>query len=55
MSLYDVLDQIIALLRQRKRLTYQQIPRSSRRYPLPVERINRSLLMRPEHLVCALI
>ena len=34
---------------------YQQIPRSSRRYPLPVERINRSLLMRPEHLVCALI
>jgi hypothetical protein len=34
---------------------YEQIPRSSRRNPLPVERINRSLLMRQEHLACALL
>jgi len=29
MSLYDVLDQIIALLRQRKRLTYRLLKRES--------------------------
>jgi hypothetical protein len=32
----------------------KQIPRSLRRNPLPVECINRSLLMRHEHLTCAL-
>ena len=34
---------------------YKQIPRSSRWNLLPVECINRSLLMRHEHLACALI
>ena len=32
----------------------KQIPRSSRRNRLPVEFINRSLLVRHEHLTCAL-
>ena len=34
---------------------FKQLPRSSRRNPLPVECINRSLLMRHEHLTCALV
>jgi hypothetical protein len=34
---------------------HEQIPRSSRRNPLPVEFINRSLLMRHKHLTCALV
>ena len=33
----------------------KQIPRSSRRNPLPVECINRSLLMRHKHLTCTLV
>jgi hypothetical protein len=33
----------------------KQIPRSSRRNPLPMKRINRSLLMGHEHVACALI
>ena len=33
----------------------QQVPRSLRRNALPVERINRSLLMGPEHVACALV
>jgi hypothetical protein len=41
--------------RVKSEVLHKQIPRSSRRYPLPVERINWSLLMRPEHLVCALL
>ena len=34
---------------------YKQIPRSSRRNPLPMKRINGSLLMRHEYLACALV
>ena len=34
---------------------YEQVPRSLRRNALPVERINRSLLMGHEHVACALI
>ena len=34
---------------------YKQIPRSSRRNPLPVKLIDGSLLMRHEHLACALV
>ena len=34
---------------------YEQLPRSSRRNPLPVKRINGSLLMSHEHLSRALI
>src|SRR5262250_1012367 len=36
-------------------LHHKQIPRSSRRNPLPMKRINRSLLMGHEHVACALI
>jgi hypothetical protein len=35
--------------------TLEQVPRSLRRNALPVERINRSLLMGHEHVACALI
>jgi hypothetical protein len=34
---------------------YEQIPRSSRRNPLPMKRINWSLVMRHEYLACALV
>ncbi len=34
---------------------YKQIPRSSRRNPLPVKRIDRSLLMGHEYVSCALV
>ena len=33
----------------------QQVPRSLRRNALPVELINRALLMGPEHVACALV
>src|SRR4029450_5863551 len=36
------------------RTSLEQIPRSSRRNPLPMKRINRSLLMGHEHVACAL-
>ena len=36
-------------------LTYKQIPRSSRRNPLPVKRINGALLMGHEHVSRALV
>jgi hypothetical protein len=34
---------------------FKQTPRSSRRNPLPMKRINGSLLMRHEYLACALV
>src|SRR5262245_57820695 len=33
----------------------KQVPRSLRRNALPVELINRALLMGPEHVACALV
>jgi pRiA4b ORF-3-like protein len=39
----------------RRRPEGEQIPRSSRRNPLPMKRINWSLLMRHEYLACALV
>src|SRR5215813_12304029 len=39
----------------RQHAVQQQIPRSSRRNPLPVKRINGSLLMRHEHATRALV
>jgi hypothetical protein len=39
----------------RKRLVLEQLPRSLRRNALPVQRIHRSLLVRHEHLACALV
>ena len=43
------------LFRELQPRGYKQIPRSSRRNPLPVKRINGSLLMGHEHPACALV